>query len=93
MSQLGLDQSPEESAKQAAIAKRANIVMIVSAISILFCCVGGIVATYLAGKAKQDADVGELQAAETKTTIAIVLMAISYFVGFSAIVGQLKQLR
>lgn len=90
---LGLDQLPEDAAKQAQALKTANVIMIISAVSILFCCVGGILATWFASQAKQDADAGDLKAASTKTIIAAVLMGLSFLSGLGALTSQLSQIR
>jgi hypothetical protein len=65
MSLLGLDQTPEEIEKSAAIAKQANVVFILSLISILFCCLGGLIATVMANRAKDEAAAGNLSAAQS----------------------------
>ena len=89
MSLLGIDQTPEDSARQLAISRKANTIFILSLVSILFCCVGGIAASIVANRAKNDADVGNLASAESQINTAMILMIISFVVGAMGIVGRL----
>ena len=88
-----LNLSDEDAAHQAArrlsIEKKAQGIFIASLFSILFCCLGGIVASYLAHGAKQDAYLGDLDAAERRLNIALVLMILSYVIGAGSFLGQL----
>ncbi len=65
MSMLGIDQTPEDAARQLAVARKANTIFILSLISILFCCVGGIAASIVANRARNAADVGNVSSAES----------------------------
>jgi hypothetical protein len=88
-----LNLSEEEAARQAArrtsIENKAKGIFIASLFSILFCCLGGIIASYLAHGAKQDAYLGDLDAAERRLNIALVLMILSYVIGAASFLGQL----
>mgnify|MGYP001445108594 FL=1 len=90
---LGLEQTPEENARQAAVAKRANTIFIASLISILFCCVGGIAASIVASRARNDAAAGDVDAAERQLNIATGLMIASFVLGAMSFVGQLTRMR
>ena len=93
MSLLGLDQTPEETEKTAAILKQANIVFILSLISILFCCLGGIIASIMANRAKDDAAAGNLASAQRNLNIAMIWMVLTYVIGIGSIFQQLKGFR
>jgi hypothetical protein len=90
---LNMDQSPEDAARQVAVLNRANAVFIASIISVLFCCVGGIIAAIIANQAKTEAANGDIHRAESKTTLAMVLMIISYAIGILATIGRIAQMR
>jgi len=90
---LGIDQTPEDAARQLAVAKKANTIFILSLISILFCCVGGIAASIVANRARNDADAGNVSSAESQLNIAMGLMIASFVLGAMGILGQLGQLR
>jgi hypothetical protein len=68
-----------------AIRKKADTTLLLCAISLLFCCLGGLLGTYVAYRAKQDADAGNLAAAERGIKRATVYMIISYVFGGLAI--------
>ena len=93
MAILGIENTPEDEARQAAIEKKANGIFIASLISILFCCVGGIIASILANRAKNDAASGNLDSAESSINMAMIFMIISYVVGAGSILGQLTNIR
>ena len=86
---LDVEGNPEELGRRAAMAKRANNIFIASLVSILFCCIGGIVASILANRAQKDVDAGNLDSAQTKITIAMVLMIISFVTGVLGIIARL----
>ncbi len=90
---LGLDSTPEEAAKAASIAKQANVVFILSLISILFCCLGGIIASVMANRAKDDAAAGNVESAQRNMNFAIGWMVVTYIVGLGGIMGQLSGVR
>ena len=90
MPMLGLDQTPEDADRNAAIAKRANAIFIASLFSILFCCIGGVLASVMAHRAKQEADAGNFESAERGTNIAMVVMIASFVLGGLAAAGQLS---
>lgn len=92
MSLLGLEQTPEEAARQAAAAKLANTVFIASLVSILFCCLGGIIASMIAHQAKQEAEMGNVDSARRKTNVAIGFMIASFLIGGSATLGRLTHM-
>jgi hypothetical protein len=89
MSLLGIDQTPEEAARQAAIQSKANTIFILSLISILFCCIGGIAASIVANRAKNDAAVGNLSSAESQINTAMILMILSFVIGGASTLGRL----
>jgi hypothetical protein len=89
MSLLGIDKTPEEQAEIARVEKLANSIFIASIISILFCCLGGAVATYFAHQAKQDAASGEVDLAKRNINIAIGLMIASFVIGTLSILGRI----
>ena len=93
MSLLGIDQTPADAERQAAVLKKANTIFILSLISILFCCVGGIAASIVAHRAKGDADAGNIDSAESQTNLAMGLMIASFVLGALSIVGQLSKIR
>lgn len=86
---LGLDQSPADAARQAAVHKKANTIFILSLISILFCCIGGIAASIVANRARNDAAIGNVESAESQMNTAMILMIISFVVGGLATLGRL----
>lgn len=95
MSFLDLEDKPPqqaamEAAELAAVSKQANTILVVSAISILFCCLGGAVATYMAYRAKQEADAGNLAAAQRGVKFATGWMIATYIIGILGIIGKLS---
>ena len=90
---LGIDNTPEDQARQDAVLKRANGIFIASLISILFCCVGGIAASIVANRAKNDAAAGDVDAAERQINIATGLMIASFVLGAMSIIGRLTTVR
>jgi uncharacterized membrane protein len=81
MSLLGIDQTPEDAARQAAIVKKANTIFILSLVSVLFCCIGGIIASVVANRAKNDAAAGNLSSAESQINTAMIFMILSFVIG------------
>lgn len=90
---LGLEQTPEDAARQAAAAKRANAIFIASLISILFCCLGGLIASMVAYRAKNDAEAGNIESAERQINVAIGFMIASFVIGGLGTLGKLAQMR
>lgn len=84
------EQATAEAAELAAVSKQANTILVISAISILFCCLGGCVATYMAYKAKQDANAGNVAAAQRGVKFAIGWMVATYVIGILGIIGRLS---
>lgn len=76
-------------ARQLALEKRANGIFIASLISILFCCLGGLISSYIAYGAKNDAAAGDLDLAERRINIATGLMIAAYILGILAFLGRL----
>ena len=72
-----------------AIRKKADTTLLLCAISLLFCCIGGLLGTYVAYRAKQDANAGNLAAAERGIKRATVYMVISYVLGGLAMFGRI----
>jgi hypothetical protein len=67
--------------KAAATLKRqADIILVLSVISILLCFVGGAFATYNAYQAQQDIRAGDLTGANQNIKMAKLVMILSYFV-------------
>lgn len=64
----------------AALKKRADVILALSAISILFCWIAGGIATYNAYQAQQDAKAGNISGAEQSLKMATILMIISFSV-------------
>jgi hypothetical protein len=93
MSTLGIDQTPADAARQEAVSKKANTIFILSLVSILFCCVGGIAASIVANRAKNDVQVGNIDSAESQINIAMILMIVSFVIGALSILGRLSQFR
>lgn len=82
-----------EAAELAAVSNKANTILVISAISILFCCLGGCIATYMAYKAKQDADAGNIAAAQRGVNFATGWMIATYVIGILGIIGKLSSAR
>lgn len=93
MAVLGINNTPEDHARQTAIERKANGIFIASLISILLCCIGGIIASILANRARNDAASGNLDSAESSINTAMIFMIISYVVGAMSILGGLVQPR
>lgn len=94
MSILNLQQkTPEvevaDAAQLAAVSRQANTILAISVISMLFCCLGGIIATYKAYMAKQDADAGDISAAKRGIEIATIWMIVTYLIGILSVLGRL----
>ena len=66
-----------DSKEAAALKKRADIIMAVSAFSILFCLIGGGIATYMAYQAQQDLKAGDLTGAAQYLRMAKVWMMLA----------------
>ncbi len=84
------EQAASEAAELAAVSKQANTILVISVISILFCCLGGAVATYMANRAKQEADAGNLAAAQRGVKRATGWMIATYIIGILGIIGRLS---
>jgi hypothetical protein len=68
--------------------KRANMILALSAISILFCWIAGGIATYNAYQAQQDIKGGNLSGAEHELKIATGLMITAFLaLGVSILVN------
>lgn len=93
MSILDLDKTPEEFAEQKAIRNQADTILSASAISILFCCLGGIVATYFAYQGKQEANAGNIESAKHNIKIAKWCMIGAFIIGVLAILGKIADRR
>jgi heme/copper-type cytochrome/quinol oxidase subunit 2 len=98
MSFLGLEEEkiePEKSVQQkqeaAALAEQANTIFIVSCISLLFCCLGGAIATYFAYNAKQDANMGNAEGAKHNIRMAKGWMIATFIIGILGIIGKLSE--
>ncbi|MEO8650273.1 MAG: CD225/dispanin family protein [Acidobacteriota bacterium] len=89
MSLLGIDNTPEDAVRQAAVQSKANTIFILSLVSILFCCIGGIAASIVANRAKNDAAAGNLSSAESQISTAMVLMILSFVLGGLGTVARL----
>ncbi len=89
MSLLGIEQTPEDAARQMAVQNKANTIFILSLVSILFCCIGGIAASIVASRAKNDAAAGNLDSAESQINTAMILMILSYVLGAGSIFSRL----
>jgi hypothetical protein len=85
---LDIEQSPETLAAREAAAKRANVIFWLSCVSVLFCCIGGIIAAFVANRAQKDVDTGDLDSARKKTNIAMILMILSFVGGLIALVAR-----
>ena len=83
------EDAARQAARRLAIEKKAKGIFIASLFSILFCCLGGAIASFLAHGAKQDAYIGDLDAAERRLNIALVLMILSYVIGAGSCLSQL----
>ncbi len=84
------EQAASEATELAAVSKQANTILVISAISILFCCLGGAVATYMAYRAKQVADAGNLAAAQRGVKFATAWMIATYIIGIFGIIVRLS---
>ena len=93
MSYLGIEPTPEEAARQLPAENKANTIFILSLVSILFCCLGGIIASVIANQAKSEAGAGNLESAERKTNIALGLMIASFVIGGLSVLGQISKIR
>ncbi|MBX3293146.1 MAG: CD225/dispanin family protein [Acidobacteria bacterium] len=91
MSILGIDQTPADIERQAAITKKANTIFILSLFSIIFCCAGGIAASIVANRARNDAAIGNVDSAESQINTALVLMLISYALGVFSILSRVAE--
>jgi len=96
MSFLDLEDKPTEQAttdatELAAVSKQANIILALSAVSILFCCLGGIISTYFAYQGSQDASAGNILGAEHNLKIAKGWMIATYIIGILGIIGKLSE--
>ena len=89
MSLLGIDHTPQDAERQAALARRANTIFILSLVSVLFCCIGGIIASIIAHRAKNDIDAGNLDGGEGGINRAMVIMIISFVIGVLSILGRI----
>ena len=89
MALLGIDQSPEDAARQAAVYSKANTIFILSLVSILFCCVGGIAASIVANRAKNDAAAGNIASAEGQINTAMIFMILSFVIGIGGTIARL----
>jgi hypothetical protein len=86
---LGLDKTPQEQFELDKVAKQANNVFIASIISILFCCLGGAIATYFAHQAKQDVMAENIDGAKRHINIAMGLMIASFVIGGLSLLAKL----
>ncbi|MBX3291368.1 MAG: CD225/dispanin family protein [Acidobacteria bacterium] len=105
MSFLGLDdrergtsvensQTPEvQAAEEKAVIQQADSIFIFSVISVLFCCIGGLIASYFAYQGKQDANVGNVLGAEHNIRLAKGWMIAAFIIGTLGIIGKLSERR
>jgi hypothetical protein len=105
MSFLGLDdkergtnpgnsQAPEvQTAEEKAVIQQADNIFIFSLISVLFCCLGGLIASYFAYQGKQDAKAGNVLGAEHNIRLAKGWMILTYIIGILGIIGKLSERR
>lgn len=88
----GLTTAPEEiRAEQFAVSKQADAILALSVISMLFCCIGGIISTYFAYQGKQDAKAGNILGAEHSLKIAKGWMIATFIIGILGIIGKLSE--
>lgn len=80
-------------AEEKALASQISTLFIFSLISLLFCCIGGIIATYYANHAKQDMDIGNIEGARHNFNVALGWTIATYVLGGLSIVGKLSQMR
>lgn len=96
MSMLGIggdEISPERAAEIAVIGKRADNIFIASIVSVLFCCLGGLVATFFAHRAKQDVAAGNVEGAKSNINFATGFMIASFVIGVLGVIGRLAGTR
>ena len=93
MPMFDLERDDEHLAQHAALAKRANTIFIASLISILFCCIGGILGAVVTKSAQKDMDAGNLAGAQSKLTFATIIMVLSYVLGIVALFIRLGMRR
>ena len=105
MSFLGLDdkergtsgensQTPEvQTAEEKAVIQQADNMFIFSVISVLFCCIGGLIASYFAYHGKQDAKAGNVLGARHNIRLAKGWMILTYIIGVLGIIGKLSERR
>jgi uncharacterized membrane protein len=87
---LGIEDSPEQLAEQYRVEKKANNIFIASLISLLFCCIGGIIATYFANQAKNDAALGNIDSANRNINLATGWMIASFVIGILVTLGKIS---
>lgn len=105
MSFLGLDdkersrgpgnsQTPEmQSAEERAVLQQAENIFVLSVISVFFCCIGGIIASYYAYQGKQDAKAGDITGAQNNIKMAKGWMIATFIIGILGIIGKLSERR
>ncbi len=96
MSILGLSdkqtesvETPEQLAKIEKIKNQAITILIASGISILFCGLFGIIATYFAYQGKQAADYGNIDVASYNISKAKSWMIAGFILGILGLIGKL----
>ncbi len=89
MSALNLDKERPSSDEERSVRKSADTIFILSLVSLLFCCWGGIVASIYGYRAKQSADVGDLDEARRNMGIAKGWMIASFIIGILLFLGRL----
>ena len=105
MSFLGLDdkerssrspnfQTPDvRTAEEKAVIRQADNMFILSVISVLFCCTGGLIASYFAYQGKQDANAGNELGAQHNIRLAKGWMIATFIIGILGIIGKLSERR
>jgi hypothetical protein len=81
--------TPEKITTDQKLAKSANTVFLLSLISILFCCIGGIISSIFAYQATKAIEVGDTAEGASKMQTAKTIMILSYIVGFLSFMGKL----
>ena len=75
----GISQIPEvQTAEERTVIQQADNIFALSVISVFFCCIGGLIASYYAYQGKQDAKAGDLSAAQNNIKMAKGWMILTF---------------
>lgn len=82
-----------QTTEEKAVIQQADNIFVLSVISVLFCCIGGLIASFFAYQGKQDANAGNVLGAQHNIRLAKGWMIATFIIGILVIIGKLSERR